>query len=101
MRVCVCVCVCVWLCVVMYKKIRHMIVYRDMYNTNFMNRIRSRTGIQSDRSRSSAIVRYIFRSARCKSGPGKFGPPPSSPIKKVGPIRLVSGPPQNFGAVRG
>ena len=34
-RVCVCVCVrvCACLCVVVYKKIRHTIVYRAMYAT--------------------------------------------------------------------
>ena len=32
-RVCVCVCVCVRVCVVVYKKIRHTIVYRAMYAT--------------------------------------------------------------------
>ena len=30
---CVCVCACVCVCVVVYKKIRHTIVYRAMYET--------------------------------------------------------------------
>ena len=65
-----------------------------------MNRIHSRTGIQSDR-RSSAIVRKSsgqlgvspdLVSSVC---PKNSSPPPSSPIKKSG-----SDTPQNSGPVR-
>ena len=75
-----------------------------------MNWIRSRTGIQSDRSRSSAIVRQLSVKSSGPLGvspvlvrsvcPKNSGPPTSSPMKKVGPIRLVRAL-QNVGAVRG
>ena len=81
-------------------------------NKNFMNQIRSRTGIQLDRSRSLAIVRsaIIWQLSVKSSGPlgvspvlvssgclKNSGPPLSSPIKKSVQYasKLWSGPPQN------